>query len=79
MNGFCSSCGMPLKGENGKDFRGDFCLYCSDESGALYPAETVQRSIADWLREISCGEGSADFMERAKYYMKSMPAWANEK
>ncbi len=78
MNSFCSSCGMPLAGENGKDYRGDFCLYCSDESGMLYPREIVQKSIADWLKEISDGNNSADFLKRAEYYMKAMPAWAED-
>jgi hypothetical protein len=77
MNGFCSSCGMQLKGENWKDYRGEFCLYCSDESGNLYPLELVRGSIADWLKEISDENSSADFMKRAEYYMKAMPAWAD--
>ncbi|MBN2042111.1 MAG: hypothetical protein JW864_18900 [Spirochaetes bacterium] len=77
MNNYCSSCGMALAGEEGKDFRGNFCIYCSDENGKLYPKELVQKGIAEWLRSISPESGSADFMKRAEYYMKAMPSWAD--
>jgi hypothetical protein len=69
---------MPLTGIDGKDYRGEHCLYCSDEGGNLYPAEVVQKGIAQWLRTISPEDDSADFMKRATYYMMAMPAWASQ-
>jgi hypothetical protein len=77
MNKFCNSCGMPLSGEQGKYIRGPFCIYCSDENGKLYPREIVQKGIAEWLKQISPENASADYMKRAGYYMKAMPAWAD--
>lgn len=76
MNNFCNSCGMPLSGEDGTDFRGNFCLYCSDENGKLYSRELVQKGIAEWLKQISPENSKADFMKRAESYMQAMPAWA---
>ena len=78
MNNYCNSCGMPLAGEDGKDFRGNFCIYCSDESGKLYPRDIVQKGIAEWLKQISGENSSVNYMKRAEYYMKAMPAWAEE-
>lgn len=77
MNNYCNSCGMLLTGEDGKDFRGNLCLYCSDEDGKLYPRELVQKGIAEWLKQISSTGSSEDFMKKAEYYMKAMPAWAD--
>ena len=74
----CHSCGMPLMGEDGKDFRGNFCQYCTDESGNLYPKEVVQKGIADWLKQMTPDDNAADFMKRAESYLGSMPAWAKE-
>ena len=76
MEKYCNSCGMPLSGEDGKDYRGDLCNYCSDEGGNLYPRELVQKGIAEWLKQWSPESASADFMERADHYLKAMPAWA---
>ncbi len=78
MNRYCISCGMPLTGLDGKNYRGKYCLYCSDEAGNLYPAEVVRKVIAQWLVTISPEEYSADFMKRAEHYMMAMPAWANQ-
>ena len=78
MNNFCFSCGMPLQGEEGKEYRGNYCKYCSDENGNLYPKEMVQKGISEWLKQWSPEDVSADYMKRAEYYLKAMPAWAEK-
>ncbi len=77
MNKYCISCGMPLSGENGKDYRDNYCIYCSDENGRLYPRELVRKGIAEWLKQLTPDDVSADYAKRAEYYMKAMPVWAN--
>ena len=76
MNKSCHSCGIPLAGEDGKDYRTNYCLYCTDENGNLYPKEIVQKGLAKWLQKWAPETGSVDFMKRAESYMKAMPAWA---
>jgi len=77
MNNFCNSCGMPLAGENGKDYRGNYCIYCTDENGKLLPRELIQRGVAEWLKQIADGK-DGDYNKKAGYYMKAMPAWSEE-
>ncbi len=76
MQTFCYSCGMPIPKE--QQARGNYCQYCSDEAGNLYPRELVQKGIADWLKSFAPANGAPDFMGRAAQYMKAMPAWAEE-
>jgi hypothetical protein len=78
MEKYCNSCGMPISGQDGRDFRGSFCNYCSDENGNVYPRELVQKGIADWLKQMTPDNISTDFMKRAEYYLKAMPAWAEK-
>jgi len=78
MKNFCYSCGIPLTGEGEQQIRGNYCQYCADETGNLYPRELVQKGIADWLQQFTPQDQSADFMKRADYYMKAMPAWAEK-
>ncbi len=49
---FCHSCGMPLNLPDVKA-RGNYCNYCSDEAGNLYPKETVIKGLAGWLKSFS--------------------------
>ena len=76
MNNFCHSCGMPLADK--QHARKNYCQYCADEAGHLYPRELVQKGIADWLQQFTPQDQPTDFMKRADYYMKAMPAWAEE-
>ena len=64
----CQSCGMPAEGQ--------YCEYCTDESGALKPREEVREGLAAWLSSFA-PEKSADFRARADHYMAAMPAWAD--
>jgi hypothetical protein len=68
---------MPLTGEDGKDFRGDYCTYCTDESGNLKDKSEIRKGIAEWLAIFS-PDPRADFMKRAEHYMAAMPEWAQE-
>lgn len=77
MNKFCHSCGMPLEGEMGKTARGNFCRYCTDESGNLYPKEAVKKGISEFLASWAIEKEGVDFGARAEAYMKAMPAWAD--
>jgi hypothetical protein len=55
-----------------------YCKYCSDENGNLYPREVVQKGIAEWLKgfaQTNKKNKNINFMQKADYYMKSMPAW----
>ena len=78
MENSCHSCGIPLMGEIGKDYRGNFCSNCSDESGKLLPREEVRQGIADWLIAWAPNKKNIDFSKRAESYMNAMPAWAEE-
>ena len=76
MNKFCHSCGMPLMGEAEKTARGDFCQYCADEAGNLYPKEMVKKGISEFLASWAPTKEGVDFGARAEAYMNAMPAWA---
>ena len=78
MNRFCHSCGMPLTGEVEKTARVDFCQYCTDESGKLYPKEVVKKGITEFLLSWAPEKEGVDFGARAEDYMKAMPAWADK-
>lgn len=74
---FCQSCGIPLGGEMGMDFRGDYCVHCTDESGKLKEKDEIREGIAQWLAMFT-PDPKADFMQRAAHYMSAMPAWAEK-
>lgn len=65
---------MPLAGIEGNR---NFCEYCADREGNLYPREVIQQGIAQWLHGFAPAGEEADYMKRAGYYMKAMPAWAD--
>jgi len=76
LGGFCESCGAPLEGE----FKGasdKYCKYCADDKGNRVSREQAQQGIAGWLKS---WQGISDevSMERAGFYMKAMPAWADD-
>lgn len=73
---YCLSCGMPLS--DPAMTRGDYCAYCTDEAGNLKPKEEIQVGVAAFLKQCAPSSEGADFMKRAEYYMKAMPAWAED-
>ncbi len=73
---FCISCGMPLMEESKHASEENYCKYCADESGKLQPREGVQAGIAEWLKQNAPETEGVDFMKRADFYLKAMPAWA---
>ena len=75
MNKYCNSCGMPLSPETGRE-NSDFCKFCTDEAGNLYPREVVQKGIAKFLASWAPEKERVDFEARAAHYMDAMPAWA---
>ena len=78
MSQFCFSCSVPL---DVPDFKGpaeDYCKYCTDESGKLKSKEVIQQGIAEWLKSWQPGLDDKKAQKRAEYFMKSMPAWAEE-
>ena len=73
---FCHSCGMPLQGEGGRKARGNYCQYCSDEQGNLYPKEVVIKGVSEFLASWAPEKEGADYVKRAESYLAAMPAWA---
>ncbi len=77
MNENCQSCGMPLAEGFRHEKAGDYCRYCADPAGSLYPYEQVRSGVASWLESFSPEKEGVDFTARADLYMRSMPAWAD--
>lgn len=78
MQTFCHSCLMPLGGPGEEHLESSYCQYCCDQEGNLKSREEVQAGIAGWLAGIKPGEASADYHQRAAFYMQAMPAWAEK-
>ena len=74
---FCLSCSKPIDLSTGQQKSKDYCEYCSDEHGVLKSREEVQQGIAFWLESWAPEKKGIDFLQRADYYMKSLPAWAD--
>ena len=71
----CLSCAMPLEAETNNKY----CQYCADDNGQLKSRREVQQGIAGWLEQFTPkddGVSKEDFLARAGFYMKAMPAWA---
>lgn len=76
MTKFCYACGAPL---DMPDFKGpaeNYCKYCTDDSGNLKPRDEIKQGIAQWFKVWQPGIDDRKAQERAEFYMKSMPAWA---
>ena len=54
----------------------NYCKFCVDEGGNLYPREVVQKGVAEWLQMINPADTKGDFMKRADLYLQAMPEWA---
>lgn len=72
----CLACGMALSPGVAHQKTEKYCQYCVDESGKLKSREECQAGIAHWLQSMTPQDKEADYMKRADYYLKSMPAWA---
>ena len=68
----CLSCSMPIEGD------GKYCEYCTDAEGNLKPRAEVQQGIAYWLQTLTPEDARANYLERAGFFIKAMPAWAEE-
>ena len=78
MDKFCHSCAAPL---GIPDFKGpaeNYCKYCTDDTGQLKSKETIQQGIAQWFKGWQPNLDEKIAIERAAFYMKSMPAWAEK-
>ena len=78
MDKFCFSCGAPLNEQFVNKSSEKFCKYCADENGKLKERKVVQEGIAGWLKSFDTTNTTSDYLKRADYYMKSMPAWAED-
>jgi Putative zinc ribbon domain len=69
----CLSCGMPLTQESRRAST-DYCLFCTDDSGALHPFEERFERMTQWaMRKDGLDRGEAE--ARTREYMRQMPAW----
>jgi hypothetical protein len=72
----CESCGMPLAGAEDhalSDPTIPYCIHCAPE-GTLPPAEERLERFTQWtMRQEGLEYGAA--REKARAYMKTMPAW----
>lgn len=75
---FCSSCTAPLDNPEFKGLSDEYCKYCTDEEGQLKSREVIQKGIADWFMSWQKDTTAEKAMERACYFMKAMPAWADD-
>jgi LSD1 subclass zinc finger protein len=73
---FCHACTAPLQNPEFRGASDIYCKYCSDEKGNLKPYEEVKAGIVQWIKD---WQGVSDDVaaERAEYFMKAMPAWAD--
>lgn len=75
----CGSCGMPL--EKAEDFAladmsQDYCQYCTDQKGKLFPFDKILAMNAKYYVESQgITQKAADQM--ALDLLKTMPAWKN--
>lgn len=69
----CLSCGMPL-GEESRRGGTDYCVYCTDDAGALQPFEERFERMTQWAMRQD-GLDRADAEARTRDYMRQMPAW----
>jgi hypothetical protein len=76
FNSYCHSCGVPLEVPGFSDNTENYCTYCLGRDGKLAPRGQVQRGVAEWLKTWQPDLDDTRAMERANYYLKSMPAWA---
>ena len=76
MSQNCYSCGVPLSMPEFKGPAEDYCSHCADEDGRLRSYAEVRLGMAQWLKSWQPDLDDARAVERATFYMKAMPAWA---
>ena len=78
MDKFCYSCSAPLGITQFKGPAENYCINCSDKKGTLKSKKDVQIGLAEWFKMWQPDLTSDKAMARALYYMKALPAWAQE-
>jgi hypothetical protein len=76
MQEFCHSCTAPLSGEY-KGPSDKYCKYCTDDAGNLKPREEIREGLAQWMTGWQ-GTTIEVARKRAEYFMKALPAWADD-
>ena len=69
----CLSCGMPLT-QQSRRASTDYCMYCTDDSGALQPFEERFERMTQWAMR-NDGLDRKDAEARTLEYMRELPAW----
>ena len=78
MSAFCHSCTAPLDVPEFKGVSDIYCKYCSDDNGNLKPREEIKRGIVEWFKGWQGDISEEVAMKRADYFMRAMPAWADD-
>ncbi len=76
MDKFCYSCSAPLSMPKFKWPAENYCKYYTDEKGNLKTRDEILKGIAHWIQSWQPDMDEKKAFERAKYFMKAMPAWA---
>lgn len=77
MDKFCHSCSAPLGLPGFKSAAENYCIYCTDSSGNLKPAEEIKADLAQWFKDWQPELSDNNALVRAEKFMQSMPAWAD--
>ncbi|MBN2090634.1 hypothetical protein JW964_13565 [candidate division KSB1 bacterium] len=76
MDKFCFSCAAPLSLPQFQGPAKDYCINCADSKGNLKPRDEIKSGMAQWFKMWQPGLNDEKAIQRAEYYLKSMPAWA---
>lgn len=77
MQKICYSCSAPLEMPGFKGPAENYCKYCTDDQGNLKPREEIIRGVTEWFKSWHPDVDHEKAAERAKLFLKSMPAWAD--
>ena len=77
MDSFCLSCAVPLEMPQFKGPSENYCINCSDSKGHLKPKKEIQQGLSAWFKSWQPELNNEKALERARLYMKAMPAWAD--
>ena len=75
---FCQSCTAPLDNPEFKGSSDIYCKYCTDDTGKLKSYEEIKQGIASWFKGWQGDISDEEVQKRAEFFMKAMPAWAEE-
>ncbi len=76
MDKFCHSCGIMLSLPGIQGPVENFCTYCTDEKGQLKSKNEIKAGITEWLKSFQPNLSTEKAQQRAEFYLKAMPAWA---